>query len=94
MSITTLVTATAVLAARAPLGQAGIFDWLRNTSNEIIVTAIVVCAAATVIASIVVFVKSRFSLGATLMTAATGAIVTFLVAGGITWLADTVRSSV
>lgn len=94
MSITALITSGALLAARTPLPQAGVFDWIRDTSNEIILTAIVVCAAATVIASIVVFFKSRFSLGATIMTAITGAIVTFLVAGGINWLATTVRDTV
>lgn len=94
-TITAALTAALLTAgARIPMPRPGLFDWIRDIANDVVLTTIIVAGAITVVATVVVFVASKFSLGKTLMTFFVGAIVTFAVAGGMQWLSTAVSQTV
>lgn len=82
------ISITTDLVARVPvLPQAGgIFGWVGTMSSELQLALGFVVGAITAVAAVVVFIKSGFSLGKTLMVAIVGGILTFLVGGGMSWL--------
>lgn len=92
----TLSALTSELASRVPLmpQSGGVFGWVAETAAELQVTLTILVGALTAVAAVIVFIKSSFSIGKTIMVAIVGGLLTFFVGGGMGWLSGLLGATI